>query len=327
VTVGIGTGFDEEAVKRDLATIAAVEQAEAEKSDVWCEEHPPRVDGRTPWRTEEVSCLKAAMHAVAAGTPGRWNMIAEMVPGRDASDCKGRGSKLNTHKAGALIPSTDMLSESSEDEANVEDGESCSEGSDGDEVERLKECIENFPTDGERSELGELFDDLGRALKAMGDDSGAEKAWRDGTRRVPAHFRCYAGLARMLRSRNDLMGAESIVRKGLKLELHEENDCLLELAAIQATRGDHARAEETYRKAMSAMPGDGLAYLQFGEMLEIKEDMGGAESVYRAGIELIPDFAEDYSKFWRNVDDHGELGARFPALEKLLASSIPSNRN
>ena len=257
MTVGIGTGFDEEAVKRDLATIAAVEQAEAEKSDVWCEEHPPRVDGRTPWRTEEVSCLKAAMHAVAAGTPGRWNMIAEMVPGRDASDCKGRGSKLNTHKAGALIPSTDMLSESSEDEANVEDGESCSEGCDGDEVERLKECIENFPTDGERSELGELFDDLGRALKAMGDDSGAEKAWRDGTRRVPAHFRCYAGLARMLRSRNDLMGAESIVRKGLKLELHEENDCLLELAAIQATRGDHARAEETYRKAMSAMPGTG----------------------------------------------------------------------
>ena len=40
-TVGIGTGFDEEAVKRDLATIAAVEQADAEKSDMWCEEHPP----------------------------------------------------------------------------------------------------------------------------------------------------------------------------------------------------------------------------------------------------------------------------------------------
>ena len=211
------------------------------------------------------------MLAVAAGTPGRWSMIAEMVPGRDANDCKARGSKLSAHKAGALIPSTDMPYESSENEANVEGGESCSaDGSDGDEVERLKECIENFPTDGEQSELGELFDDLDRALKAMSDDSGAEKAWRDGTRRVPAHFRCYAGLAGMLRLRNDLMGAESIVRKGLKLELHEENDCLLELAALQETRGDHVRAEETYRKAMSAMPWGWRVYLEFGELLETR---------------------------------------------------------
>ena len=78
---------------------------------------------------------------------------------------------------------------------------------------------------------------------------------------------------------------------------------------------------------MSAMPWGWRVYLEFGEMLENMEDMDGAESVYRAAIELIPDFAEDYSKYWRNIDDHGELGARFPALEKLLASSIPPNHN
>ncbi len=111
VTVDIGTGFDEEAVKRDLATIAAVEQAEAEKSDVWCEEHPPRVEGRTPWTAEEVSRLRAAMIAVAAGTPGRWSMIAEMVPGRDVNECwrdarrlgklaRGRGGLPTSQRGG-----------------------------------------------------------------------------------------------------------------------------------------------------------------------------------------------------------------------------------
>ena len=86
--------------------------------------------------------------------------------------------------------------------------------------------------------------------------NNAENAWRDGTRRVLEHFRCFASLALKLRSRNDLMGAESIVRKGLKLEQHEENNCLIELAAIQEERGDHGKAEETYRKAMSVMPED-----------------------------------------------------------------------
>ena len=54
MTVGIGTGFDEEAVKRDLAAITAVEQqAEAEKSDMWCKEDPPRIEGRALWKAEE----------------------------------------------------------------------------------------------------------------------------------------------------------------------------------------------------------------------------------------------------------------------------------
>ena len=47
--------------------------------------------------------------------------------------------------------------------------------------ERLREYIENFPTDGEQSEHGDLF---GRAIEVMGDNSGAEKAWRDGTWRT-----------------------------------------------------------------------------------------------------------------------------------------------
>ncbi len=62
-------------------------------------------------------------------------------------------------------------------------------------------------------------------------------------------------------------------------------------------------------------------------MLENMEDMGGAESVYRAGIEHIPDFAEEYAIYWGDDDDHDGLTARFPMLEKLLASSIPPNHN
>jgi hypothetical protein len=55
------------------------------------------------------------------------------------------------------------------------------------DVRGLREDIEKFPKDGKPSDLGGLFDKLGDLLYDMGDEIGAEKAYREGTRRAPAY--------------------------------------------------------------------------------------------------------------------------------------------
>ena len=55
------------------------------------------------------------------------------------------------------------------------------------EVRGLRDDIEKFPKDGKPSDLSGLFDELGDLLNDMGDEIGAEKAYREGTRRAPAY--------------------------------------------------------------------------------------------------------------------------------------------
>ena len=54
VTVGSGTGYDEETVQRDMASIEAVERAEADALLEWCEK-PRRQGVASVWRPDEDS--------------------------------------------------------------------------------------------------------------------------------------------------------------------------------------------------------------------------------------------------------------------------------
>ena len=83
------------------------------------------------------------------------------------------------------------------------------------EVRGLRDDIEKYPKDGKPSDLGGMFDELGDLLYDMGDEIGAEKAHREGTRRAPAHAPDYTFLASALSGRNDLAGAERVLRKGI----------------------------------------------------------------------------------------------------------------
>jgi hypothetical protein len=83
------------------------------------------------------------------------------------------------------------------------------------EVRSLRDDIEKFPKDGEPSDLGGLFNELGDLLYDMGDEIGAEKAYREGTRRAPGCASCYGSLASTLKDRNDLAGAERELRRGI----------------------------------------------------------------------------------------------------------------
>jgi tetratricopeptide (TPR) repeat protein len=162
------------------------------------------------------------------------------------------------------------------------------------EVRSLRDDIEKFPKDGKPSDLGVLFDDLGDLLDDMGDKIGSEKAYREGTRRAPACALCYYSLASALRGRNDLAGAERVLRKGI----------------ANSTEG-------------GADPDIYLLYSDLGAQLEDKGDKRGAELVYRAAFQVIPNFASEYAE-WLEVEDDSydkrPLEEKYPSLQKLVVS-------
>jgi tetratricopeptide (TPR) repeat protein len=138
----------------------------------------------------------------------------------------------------------------------------------------LRDEIENFPKDGDPSDLGDLFSELGDLLADMDDVIGAEKAYREGTRRAPGCASCYGSLASTLKDRNDLAGAERVLRRGI----------------ANFTKG-------------GAFPDVNVLYNDLLELLDDKGDKRGAELVYR---EVIKNFPKD--------GDLSDLGTLFDQL-------------
>jgi tetratricopeptide (TPR) repeat protein len=166
------------------------------------------------------------------------------------------------------------------------------------EVRGLRDDIEKFPKDGEPSDLGGLFNELGDLLYDMGDEIGAEKAYREGTRRAPAYAFCYLSLASALSGRNDLAGAERVLRKGI------------------------ANSAEG-----SAIADISILYSDLGAQLEDKGDKRGAELVYRAAFQVIPNFASEYAVWLEAEDDSYDkrpLEEKYPSLQKLVSLSSRS---
>ena len=91
LTVGSGTGVDEEAVQRDLETMAIVERLEAASLLAFCEEGTSaRTDfdfaTRGRWRPEDDAILTDALNKFASGSFHRWgNITTMMIRGRLAA--------------------------------------------------------------------------------------------------------------------------------------------------------------------------------------------------------------------------------------------------
>ena len=82
-TVGSDAGVDEEAVQRDLETMAIVERLEAASLLAFCEEGTPartNFDLVTQgWRPEDDAILADALNKFASGSFHRWGNITTMV--------------------------------------------------------------------------------------------------------------------------------------------------------------------------------------------------------------------------------------------------------
>jgi len=296
LNVGSGKGYDEETFQRDLASIAAVEQAEAEALRKWCE-GPSRGGVTSVWHPDEDALLAADVKTFPTGEAHRWRSSAEMVPGKNAAQCQSRSRDedfINTIKERSL-----------------------------------RDAIEKFPKDGKPSDLGDLFNGLGDLLSDMGDEVGAERAYREGTRRAPAYAPCYASLASALSGRNDLAGAETVLRKGIANSTKEGaspdiNVLYNDLGELLDDRGDERGAQMVFQEAIKNFSKDGdlsdLGQL-FGRLGVLLDDMGdgiSAEKAYREGTRRAPGYAPCYSYLADSLMERNDLKGAERVLQRVI---------
>ena len=182
-----------------------------------------------------------------------------------------------------------------------------------------RDSIENFPKDGNPSYLGKLFKDLGNALYNYDDVIGAEKVYREGTRRAPGFAPCYDCLGRLLLERNDLQGAERVLQRGAKIE--GAGGCCFWLGSLRELQGDLIAAAAAYREAVSLEPNEIEFRLVLGQFLENNGDKRGAEEVYRKALQMFAGFDQSYENEYEKI-----LVNEFPSLRKLIATTKRRNR-
>jgi hypothetical protein len=76
-------------VQRDLASVEAVERAEADALLKWCEK-PALPVPTSVWHPEDDVLLVAGVGTFPTGVAHRWRSIAAMVPGKTAAQCQSR---------------------------------------------------------------------------------------------------------------------------------------------------------------------------------------------------------------------------------------------
>ena len=143
---------------------------------------------------------------------------------------------------------------------------------------------------------------LGGALKAMGDLDGAEAAFRAAIAADPMYADPQINLGGLLSDRGDKAGSEAAYRAviaadpqhakalfnlGVSLRGHGPG-ASARAAYRAATTADVAGAEAAYRAAISADPLHADAHCCLGAMLADRGDEAGALAAYRAAIAADP---------------------------------------
>ena len=157
MTVGSGTGFDEEAVKRDLAIMEGVEKEDANKLRQWCEVRGLRDD-----------IEKFPKDGKPSDLGGLFDKLGDHLYGMGDEIRAEKAYREGTRRALAYAPCY----------ASLACALSCRNDSKGAEIV-LRKGIKNFPKDGDLTDLGGLYSLLGEVLDNMGDAIGAKKVKRD----------------------------------------------------------------------------------------------------------------------------------------------------
>lgn len=163
----------------------------------------------------------------------------------------------------------------------------------------------------------------------MDDMLGAEKAYREGTRRAPGCASCYGSLASTLKDRNDLAGAERELRRGIANfakggAFPDINVLCNDLLALLDDKGDMRGAEMVYREVIENFPKDGdlsdlgMLFDRLGNVLDDIGDAIGAEKVFREGTRRAPGYAPCYTSLAGSLFERNDL----KGVERVLQKAI-----
>ena len=256
-----------------------------------------------------------------------------------ASPCARASPQVSSSEAATSVTATSIVSPSARASSSVPGalgaalpstqapttatGSPSSTDETGDIEERgLRDEIEKFPMDGDLSDLGELLSQLGDLLFDKGDTIGAEKVFREGTRRAPQCATCYESLADMLVKRNDYKGAEMALRKGIKNfpkdgDLTDLGELFSNLGDMLDDKGDAIGAEKVFREGTRRAPGSASCFSSLADKLVQRNDLEGAERVLQKGVKL-----EGAACCFYGLGDLREQQGDLPAAEAAYRKAI-----
>lgn len=149
---------------------------------------------------------------------------------------------------------------------------------------------------------------LGRALKAMGDDAGAVLALRDAVRLAPEEASFHADLAAALFGIGDAAGARSRALMALNMVPDMAEAHLTLGLALQRIYGpSHVDALRELEKAIHFNPSLGGAYLGIGIARHESGDREGAWVAYERALAVQPNLVEAHTNLGNLARDAGDF--------------------
>ena len=164
-----------------------------------------------------------------------------------------------------------------------------------------------------RFQLGSRYLQDGELRRCLGEFSEA-------VRLQPRNARYHNGLGQVYFFLNEYDLAEEHLRRALKLN-PAHSEAHHNLALVFSERGDYEAAEESYMAALAdpAYLTPEKVNLNWGQMLQRKGDVEGAEEKMRKAVELNPRYIRGYQELGRLLEDKGEDAAALEAYLKAYA--------
>jgi len=167
------------------------------------------------------------------------------------------------------------------------------------------------------------IDTLALADWKLGRPEEAFQRLEELLKKTPSHLQSAVALARMKLTRNDLSGAEEVLKQA-DAATPQSAETALALAEFYVSQGQAAKAEPEARRALRIDPKNGAALMSLGRILIAQKRIDEAEQTYKQ-LKALPDkqYRPVYAIFLYHV------GRRDDALRefKNLAQSDPNDRN
>jgi tetratricopeptide (TPR) repeat protein len=163
-----------------------------------------------------------------------------------------------------------------------------------------------------------VYVNLGRALQAKGDLSGAVAAFRKAIALQPGYAMAHTNLGNALQAQDDLAGAIATYRQAIAQGV-EAAGIYHNLGVALYAKGDLKRAVAAYRKAIALDPNFASAHNTLGTALHDQGKLVQAVAAHRKAIALDPNSVKAYYNLGNTLHDKGDRPGAIAAYRKAIA--------
>jgi tetratricopeptide (TPR) repeat protein/tRNA A-37 threonylcarbamoyl transferase component Bud32 len=159
---------------------------------------------------------------------------------------------------------------------------------------------------------------LGNALQTQGDVKGAIASYQTVLALDPKDAQAHTNLGAALQAQGDLKGAIACYQKALALD-PKHTTTHYNLGNALQTQGDVKGAIECYQKALALAPKDAQAHTNLGAALQAQGDLKGAIACYQKALALDPKDALAHNGLGTALSAQGDVKGAIACYQKALA--------